>query len=408
MKVKFIITGDDRERFLYKLIKHRFEPKEVETSDESITGLIEKRSYFAAARLTGGYAVKLRHKSVRRVFKVRAGLLLGGIAGAGIIAGFGGVILDTAVIGAPEYKDDILHAVRGAEWHGTRINRKNMETAILYHVKQLAWVNADVNGSRLNIRASAVIPEEEKPDPNIPGNIVAAKSGRIIESNVLAGKEAGYEYTDAATGLRMFRGVIEKGSGVSAGQLLVSGITPVKNKEGTVTGAVYKRAEARIIAECEETREFYLPFVSERTVRTGEKVSRDYIEFMGLNLPGFTNEKPKIPDNAYGSSEMRTSSLFGFPLPWKINRTAYEFSEKRLFVMSADDIMRELGKTIENYKSSILINPKLETSVKNVFVKYIPRENTDGKTEGITASVKFRYTENIAKSTDIVTVVNPS
>ncbi|GHU59634.1 hypothetical protein FACS1894133_6820 [Clostridia bacterium] len=430
--IQIKICGDGRDVFLQTLLERRLILKNIHSGEVRDNGKvgggaadvlyadINPRKYEAVSRLMrqfrstrAGFGCTLRHKKYPPRFKTkpRTGLIIGGIFGAAIIALLGGVILDTRVtVFVPDvYGDSVTEAdyaarirgiVKSVKFGGTRVHRERIASELQYRIKDLAWCDVTVVGSRLNVNVSVALPPPAVKSDE-PCNIVAGKAGVIVEAEVYAGRDNGTAYADPMTGEPLFRSVLERGSEVKKGQLLVNGIVTLPGGSGKGMPVVlYKHAAARIIAECTETREFTQSVTALRTVHGNAAVKRSYAEFLGVRIPlgGYGADMSA----EYGKTYVTLPVLYGFRLPYKVYTGDFRASENVLVTYSAEDVTAELNKQIEIYEKEILPDPDRETVVTGKSATFVPEYDEAGTLTVISASVTFTYRENIAQTEAIV------
>ncbi|MCD8082587.1 MAG: sporulation protein YqfD, partial [Clostridiales bacterium] len=152
-----------------------------------------------------------------------------------------------SIDGNVQYSDDtMLHFLNEAGVrYGTptgSVNLPALEEAIRSEFEDVIWVSAHISGTRLAIRIKENdgVDLTDTPDSdrsfNLPGNLVADRSGVITRMIVRSGKAA-----------------VSVGDTVESGQILVSGELPIENDDGETDHIRYAAADADIVIRTEET-----------------------------------------------------------------------------------------------------------------------------------------------------------
>lgn len=129
--------------------------------------------------------------------------------------------------------------------YGTKksaLNLEELEAAIREEFSQVTWTSAKLEGSKVTVQIKEnELPTEEERDESIArfedgAELVASKAGVVADILTRSGVPQ-----------------VKRGDEVEKGTLLVSGLVPVKNDDGTVREWERTVADADVLIECGET-----------------------------------------------------------------------------------------------------------------------------------------------------------
>ena len=251
----------------------------------------------------------------------------------------------------------------------SQININSVEIGTKLGLKDITWLNIEKNGSKIDIyiNESSDI-EKSEIDTKTPCNIIAGKSGIIVDTEVYSGTL-----------------IYKKGSGVSEGAVIVSGVV----NDGA-DNLLLTHANAKIIAEFTETVAFRQNFT------TNEKITSDIIttekELMLLGFVIPITRKTKIDENCVCSEIIENCSIFGLELPWKIKTNTYTGYEDVEITRTYDDVNRILEQNLEKYCSDFLSEYEIIDINKNL----------EADQNGITLNAVIKLRGNIAEQQEIL------
>ncbi|MDR1754203.1 MAG: sporulation protein YqfD [Eubacterium sp.] len=378
--VRAELYGNDGQGYINELIINKnIKLWDIESKGNVITFNIHVSDYRTAAETARDLGGKIKAIKKRgayfalRNYRNRYGILFGALAFAFIIITLSNYILDIRVSGNQEVSDnqivEHLNTIGISTWiHTGDINKTLAEASLLRAFDRLAWTSVELQGSRLYIKIS----EKEATNASnfsteIPCNIVANRTGRIVETEVYRGK--------------LTRPL---GSGVAKGEMIVSGT--IDDGAGNI---LFQHADAKIIAECEEFVTFFVPYFSIEKKKTGRVTQKDYIEFLGGSFPLFLNGK--VPENSTYHEQMRHPSFLGLKLPLRIKSAVYTEYEEIEVIRLTEDVLSELTKQIDNYEKNFYG----DTEIVKWYTEYLPDE------DGVHAEVSIVYRTNIAEKSEI-------
>lgn len=350
---------------------------------ENLDGIIyfkcKPNSYPAIVRFARSYG--LRTKPVNRhgayfklvKYKKRYGIVLGVINFFLIITVMSNFVWDIRVIGNETITEQQITEqinLNGIS-SGTYIKGYNpaaIELSLKLELDRLAWINIERSGSRVNVKVSeSLLPKKAEIPVSEPCNVIASHTGRIISTEVYRGKL-----------------LLEKGSGVGKGDIIVSGI--VEDGGGN---NLLQHADAKIIAECEESAEIFAPFTVREKKNNGKTLKKDYFIFLGNTYPLFLNNADL--ENVRYSEELRKPTFFGLSLPFKIKTGIYNYYDEIDITYSSDETMERLKKQVDIYKQNFF----REGEIISFNTEFLINES------GINAKVKVVYQTDIALKKEV-------
>ena len=306
----------------------------------------------------------------------RPGFLVGGLLFFAALLLSGRLIWNVEFTGNTATSDRELRAIlreRGMEAgkfiSSIDFKKEALDLAALH--PEFTYVNLNMVGTRLRVEVrerEAV----ERPEKNTDGtNLVAARSGRIVRFEVLAGQAA-----------------VKREECVEKGKLLISGIT--ENKNGTCSVV---HARGRVIAETEREFSVTVPFTETGTVYTGRECERSSYSFLG-----FCITFPNFEKNPYADAEIFETEenlrLFGWELPILRKKRVYLEKEKTTKPISVDRAVDLAYDKYDTYKREEFENePEIleETLLISQGEENITLESRLTVRENIAAEQPFSY-----------------
>lgn len=142
------------------------------------------------------------------------------------------------------------------------LNTDRIQNKMLMDTDKISWISVNINGNTASVEIREAELAEKHDPTDRPANLVASKSGKIVQVQLLDGNA-----------------VIKSGDIVSEGQLLVSGIFDSK-----IDGYRVTRADGKIYAETSE--EFYIkiPYEYEKKTYTGREYYDEYLNFFDFSV----------------------------------------------------------------------------------------------------------------------------
>lgn len=369
--VRFTGLGGFQEKFASGMLECGIPVRKLRFSGAEISGEVSPFDYYKTASLAKKCGVRIRSQERKGLYftlskyRTRSGLYAGLLAFILLISIFQTKVLDIT------YDDEAVPAEINPilEECGIKIgtnvsdiNFSEAEQRIMLEVPGCAWADVSCEGFRLKVKVQKGIEVPEIESKN-PRNIVASRSAVIISHTVRKGGV-----------------VVNVGSGVNAGDLLVSGVV---NDGGD--SIMFVHSDAEIIGEFTETREFFVPFKETVQRAEGEQKRFEYLIFGDDEYPLFFGKA--FAENSLYSEETRL--ILGGNM--KIRTEIFTEYVKKEITRSPEACVSELKKQIslfeENFYGDFVIVSSNE--------RYYPEEG------GIRVLVDYTLQGDIAKPVDI-------
>lgn len=376
--VKFSLIGSECEKFISYALEQQIKIYDMENVEGIIYAKVSPSKYFSLAKLQRFFHVRIRivqkHGIYFKAYKYRNryGILIGALCYCAVLLLCSGIVWDITITGNSAISDEALISFLAENGIYAGAYRKSLNTTItelnaMLTFEDLAWISIENEGSRVNVKISERISNPQSGLPiSTPCNIVAGKSGVIVDTEVYRGTM-----------------LCEKGSGVAEGDIIVSGI--VNDGAGNIS---INHADAKIIADFEEEVSFYQEFNTIEKKKTEEKYQSEYIKIFGFTFP---QNPTKYLDEYIYSSNSYEVKIFGIRMPWTkviIEGTRTESVEVS---RSVNDVKRLLEQQLELYEKNFLSD--YETIDRKI--EYERDEN------GIKLTCKFTLRGNIAVQSEI-------
>lgn len=373
--VKFSGLGGYRGNMLSELLENGVPVRNITVSNEQISGAVSPKDYFRLSEIARRHGVRIKSGERRglyfilRKYRTRAGLCVGAMLFILVIALWQTSVRSITIEGdAPRSQiTQILDecGIRlGASTDSLEMSKA--EHLILAEVEDCVWVDVSCEGFRVNVN---IVNGTEKPEmeEDTPRNITAARSAKIVRQIP-----------------RMGTSVVANGSGVNAGDLLVSGTVPDGRDH-----VLFVRADAEIIGEWTETREFFVPYNETISLPNGEKKVFKYLVYGDDEYPLFTG-KAGLENSLY-TEETSIVKLFGQPTSFKIKSGIYTAYTSQDITRSPDDVLSELQKQKQDFEENFFS----EYEITNAEERFYPQE------DGIRLVIDYTLQGDIAKPVPI-------
>ncbi|MBQ6387469.1 MAG: sporulation protein YqfD [Ruminococcus sp.] len=244
-------------------------------------------------------------------YQNRFGLVVGAALGAMLIVFLSQFLWSFRIVGAEHLSQqqirDVLaeNGVRVGVYKGD-LDVDRIERRLLRGLDRITWVSVNMMGctASVEVREKAQKPEIRS---TAPCNVTAAVDGVITKVNVRDGFAA-----------------VREGSGVAAGELLVSGFNPTKQG-----GVRYMHADADIYADVISKRESKIPKQLDYYSITENKIDRKRLKLLWFEMPfsicfgGFRDKALAVREDSV--------VLNGTALPLGMrSETAYELENRQV------------------------------------------------------------------------------
>lgn len=335
--VRFSGIGGFQEQFISELMSCNITVRGVRYLNGVIMGAVSPIDYARTSAIARRHGVRLKSGERRGLYfllgkyRSRWGLYLGALAFWAIVSFWQYSVADISVTGIAN-RAEVLRILSecGIE-EGRVCSESALDTAerrLILEIPDAAWADVSHIGCRITVDVRPETPLPEMKYLNEPCNVIAKRSAWVVDTVVRRGTA-----------------VVAEGSGVNAGDLLVSGISA--DAGGNVS---YQHAQADIIGEFTEQREFFVPFSETVSLADGEQTQFRYLVYLNDIYPLFFGEARV--DNALYVEQTEIVTLFGQKLPIKITTGTFTRYTEHEVTRSADDCLRVLRQQREQFEQN--------------------------------------------------------
>lgn len=341
--VAFSAIGAYYEEFLSELIRDNIFLKDIRTEQGILYAETKRANYSQIAKTARSYGIRTRVTKKKGLYlrfypyRKRIGLLIGGILAILLLLILERFIWKIEIHGAENVSENqVLEIlIEDGIFPGAPISSFDVNTTeidLKQRISQLSWVSVSRRGSSIHVYLNESEPKESEGIPlKVPCNVVAAKTGKIVETQVYAGTL-----------------LYPIGSGVSEGNVVVSGVV----NDGA-EHILMMHANAKIIAEFTEEVSFSMPYTTIEKKMTGTVETAKELKLFGFVIP--ISEKPSSNRNKICSEYTQAFYLLNLPLPWKIKTYTYTEYEDISVTRKTEDIIRLLEKKLDDYCENIFV-----------------------------------------------------
>ncbi len=214
-----------------------------------------------------------------------------------------------------------------------------LQLAALKELPDLAWCVVNLKGSVAYVEVTERIPPPELSNADEPSNIKAARDGRIVSIQTYTGQA-----------------LVKEGDAVAQGMLLVSGVVESN------AGPVFRRSQARILAQTERRLEVSVPLKETRLLPSGEELLRPSLRLFTLEIPLYTDGP--IEEQTALTSTKHMLRAGGIDLPVGIVNRRYSMIEPTSIVRTEEEAaalaVQRLAERVENELSAAEITDRRE------------------------------------------------
>ena len=376
--VDFEISGDNISRLVSVIFKNKIECINLVNRGEILSGSCKKSVWkllsYECERLNLTYEIS-RGKSIFTLFDKflkRKGLIFGFVAGFVFITLLSNTFLRLRVkCEDKEIQRKIEEYIlsKGINYGSfiPDIDIYSLELEMLKEVEEISWVGIYITGGTLNVD---LVEKVEKPEYNqkrLPSDLIATKSGEIVSVEIYSGKL-----------------VVPVGSGVHAGQTLVSGEVDLSEEM-----TVFRRSQGKIFAKVTYNESFFCPYEMEEKVVSEDCEDKHYLSFFSVDIPLSIKEY----DGMYKVKEkIKPLTFFGIKLPISYKTQSYYMYGYEMDNLSENEAMAEVYELAENFKANFLSESEIIEE----------KEDLLKNEKGITLNKTFVVIENIAAEKEIL------
>lgn len=369
--VRFKVTGDFPERLFNQLAANRVSVWDMGRENGCLTACVSTRNYLKMRQYRGKNRVRTKVLSrygllfVLKRYRLRFGFAAGLVIYFVLLFWLSGFVWNIEVVGNVNLTErEILSACKTLGLsEGVRrssIDQELFRTRLALNLPNIAWASVNLEGVKATVNISESI-KTEKTDPSAC-NLIAKTDGVI-------------------TALRVDEGSIKVklGQTVTAGQMLVSGIT--EYKDGT---ASIGRSKGEIYAKTTRKLTYLATFVQTEKIYIGEPKTKRVISFFGMKIPFYLGD---IKGQYETTSEQKVFKSNNMYLPIKLYETVFYKTDIRAYEINEDEAKTLCLTMMEKLKSEEFKNAEI-----------LDRKDTFTVTEkGVKMESEFTLNENIAE-----------
>ena len=373
--VTFSGLGGYYEEMLSELLEDGIIVRNIGFSNGELHGAVSPLDYYRVSETARTHGVRLRVEERHGIYfllskyRSRAGLCFGFIVFMLFIALWQTSVRSITIEGDVPRSQimtilDECNIRLGASTDELELSKA--EHRIMAEVENCAWTDVSCEGFRVKVQVARGVEIPDMED-DAPRNIVAARSAMIVRQIPRQGAS-----------------VVTNGSGVNAGDLLVSGTVP--DNAGRIR---FVRADAEIIGEWSETEEFFVPYRETISLANGSTKTFKYLVYGDDEYPLFVGKSGA--ENSLYTEETSVVRMFGQNTAFKIKSGIYTAYTSQEITRSPDDALSELQKLKTNYEENFFS----DCEIINAEERFYPQE------DGIRLVVDYTIQGDIAKPVTI-------
>lgn len=302
--VTFTLTGGFIERFLNLSARSGLPIWGAVRERDTTTATTTPKSYRAMRTVAKKTGVRMRIKEKTGLpffvvkYQKRKGILIGLFLCVSFFFGMSRFIWNVEITGNETLPTDYLiqNLLECGVYEGAykgSIDTLKAENEMLLCTPKLSWIAINLRASTATVQVKEREVAPELIDDGSPCNVIAARTGQIVEMEVYDGAAA-----------------LAVGDTVQEGELLVNAYMDGITEKGR---GYFVHARARVIAEFVQDVEISVPLSQELRTPTGEVVSKRKIELLGAAIPLYFKDTPK--GDYSRASNVSQIKLFGRGLP---------------------------------------------------------------------------------------------
>ena len=268
-------------------------------------------------------------------YRFRFGIPIGLLCSIMIIFYYSNTVAVIEIQGAETVQESVIlsmleqEGVAQGTWI-TDIDMTHCETLLRVNIPEVAWAGMRNTGNRLVIQVTEETPQPEMIQERTPCNIISRYDAQITDVQIYSGQL-----------------IHLIGDGVSAGEVLVSGV--IQNETGQVR---YRHALGSVTGIYTQKAELTQYFTDTQTSQTGRKITQKWFRLFNLNIP-LTLRKPDYTESSV--KEFYTPFCFlGHRLPIGIFRRITSEKQTSLSERSEEDLLLALNADIVRYEKNFL------------------------------------------------------
>ena len=322
-------------------------------------------------RIKEKYGVPFLLKKRRK----RIGLFIGIIIFLTFLFGMQNFVWSIDIVGNDQISTQRI--INVLENHGIRmgaflpvLDLQKIQNEVTIELGNVSWLTINNLGSCISVELKENTTGKEI-SSDAPTNIVATKPGYIQRIEVYSGQK-----------------VVSPGDVVAKGDLLVSGIRDIPEKEH----GIYEHSEAKIFAQTVTNETFLCPKQKDSKQYTGTQIVRNYLSFGDFKFPLFIAGGDFSPERYDATTEYQPFHFFGVKLPFGTYQIKYNEYTVNTVTYDSDSAKVKLDRLLQNYLKTRM----KDAEILNTEVMY----GEDG--EQYTLKVEITAIEDIAAQQELV------
>ena len=386
--IDYKIEGDNVARLLDAFTKEKLIYSELRETNDCLTVKVSSENSFRFEKLCrkeGFEPKRIAYHGMLRFYRnliKRPGIILGAFMSVLLMAYYSNVILTIKV----DTDDPIIYGkiIDVLNSDGVKagayipdIDLVIEERSLKSQIEEVAWAGISRTGSGIAVDIIEAIEAEKGITVGMPCHLVACEDGVIEEIELIDGQ--------------LMKCL---GSGVTKGEIVVSGKIVTENSEWTKEGEVvnsktrYTRSIGKILGTFTRTIVFEQPFDTEEKVLTGKKRKLTHLELFSARIPLYT----KTPEGYYETEkeEKHFPEIGGFVLPFGLSEIDLREFDVRSQVINKEEALSRAEKTVYRYEQN--------------FLEPYEIRGRDSKTEitkdGVRLTVTYELYGNLCKESD--------
>ncbi len=221
------------------------------------------------------------------------------------------------------------------------IDFDQMHSEYLSRFPQISWISVNMNGTYANVQV-----REKR-----LGESVKREDG--VYANIVATEDAIVSHEETSSGLPL----VSQGDVVRKGQLLVSGVIPLRNG-----GHRYSYAESKVYAYVPRSFEVVIPFKTTEKVYTGESFTKKTVKFFKKSINLSINSGFEYTTYDKIVKSRRIAIFDTVPLPVWLEETEYREYYYEDKTLSKDEAVSAALAELREKLDEILMDAELTAS----------------------------------------------